>query len=70
MLICVECGCCSDELAKGWAAYQGTDPDGIEPDDVSVYCPVCAAQHFGFRPELAETYVCVWEPFGQAGETP
>jgi len=62
VLYCVECGCCSGELGKGWSAFLCTDPDGIEPDRVVVYCPVCAASEFGFKPDVAAMYVRGWEP--------
>jgi hypothetical protein len=50
MLYCVECGCCSGELGKGWVAFLGEDPDGIDPPCTLVYCPVCA-----WEPLPAET---------------
>jgi hypothetical protein len=27
-----------------------------------VYCPPCAAAEFGYRPDVAEKYVCAWDP--------
>lgn len=69
MLYCVDCGCCS-ELGNGWVAMRCDDPD---PDvkgrsrDRSL-CPPCAAGEFGYRPGVAETYVCAWEPIPD--ETP
>ena len=68
MLYCVECGCCSGELGKGWVAFVGEDPDGIDPPRTVVYCPVCAAAEFGYRPDVAASYVCAWEPL--PSETP
>jgi len=67
VLYCVECGCCSGELGKGWAAFRCDDPDDrVDPDDsdsaFAVYCPVCAAAEFGYRPDVAARYVCAWEP--------
>jgi hypothetical protein len=44
LLICGECGCASDEHARGWAAFTGEDPDGIEPTSVEVMCPVRRAR--------------------------
>ncbi len=55
-LICAECGCASDEHARGWGALTGEDPDGLEPTSVVIMCPVCAALEFGWRPEAAEDY--------------
>jgi hypothetical protein len=62
VLYCVECGCCSGELGKGWSAFICEDPDGDDPPSITVYCPPCAASEFGYRPDLAENYVCGWEP--------
>ena len=62
MLYCQECGCCSGELGKGWAAFVADDPDDDDPPEIVVYCPPCAASEFGYRPDLAEAYVCAWEP--------
>lgn len=59
-LDCVECGCCSGERARSWTAFRCDDPDEDEPA-LAHYCPPCAASEFGYRPELAETYVCAWE---------
>lgn len=64
MLYCIECGCCSGELGKGWVAFRGDDAD-LERNDspeVAIYCPQCAATGFGYRPEVAAKYVCAWEP--------
>ena len=63
MLYCVECGCCS-ELGIGWVAMRCDDPEpdvGDEPE-LALYCPPCAAAEFGYRPDVAERYVCAWEP--------
>jgi hypothetical protein len=65
MLYCVECGCCSGELGRGWVAFRCDDPDPDEGDlepEIALYCPPCAAGEFGYRPEAAATYVCAWEP--------
>jgi hypothetical protein len=61
VLYCVECGCCSGELGKGWSAFVCEDPDGNDPPSIAVYCSPCAASEFGYRRELAEKYVCAWE---------
>ena len=55
LLICGECGCASDQHARGWAAFTGEDPDGREPTSVVIVCPVCAALEFEWRPEAADT---------------
>ena len=62
MLYCEECGCCSGELGTGWTAWLCTDPDGIDEPSIVVYCPPCAFEEFGYRPDVAATYVCGWEP--------
>ena len=56
--VCVECGCVSGELGRGWAAYLCRDPD--DPSDgaaVTLYCPPCAASEFGHRRETADDYI-------------
>jgi len=62
-LRCEECGCASDELCRGWAAFVADDLDeSIEldgsdpPQIVLVYCPPCAASEFGHRPDHPDTY--------------
>jgi len=64
VLYCVECGCCSGELGRGWVAfcYGNSDPDEGDEAGIAVYCPPCAAAEFGYRPDAAATYVCAWEP--------
>ena len=64
MLERIECGCCSGELGQGWVAYRCDDPDPDEGDKepaIALYCPPGAAAEFGYRPDIAETYVRVWE---------
>ncbi len=58
LLRCVECGCWSDEEARGWAGFLGggLDDEDDEPTIVGLYCPACAALEFGYRPAEAETY--------------
>jgi hypothetical protein len=51
LLTCGECGCASDEHAKGWAAFADEDPDGLEPTSVVIMCPVCAARKFSGGPK-------------------
>ena len=62
MLYCVECGCCSGELGKGWVAFRCDDPEDDEGPEVAIWCPVCAAAEFGYRPDIAAMYVRAWEP--------
>lgn len=58
LLRCAECGCWSDEDARGWAGVLGGgDEDDDDPELVYLYCPACAATEFGYRPEAAEGYV-------------
>jgi hypothetical protein len=58
LLVCVECGCVSGELGRGWTALLTQDPDDpLDPPGIAVYCPPCAATEFGHRAELAEGYV-------------
>ena len=57
LLICHECGCASDNLASGWAAFAGEDRDGIEATSVAIMCPVCAFREFEWKPDVAEGYV-------------
>ena len=38
------------------------DPEGIDGLVVAVFCPPCAAAEFGHRPEVAASYVCVFQP--------
>jgi hypothetical protein len=54
LLICGECQCASDELASGWVAFTGEDPDGVEPTSVVIMCPVYAAREFEWRPAAAD----------------
>ena len=44
-LYCAECGCASDETARGWRAYFGSTED-YSPIDVFTFCPECAAREF------------------------
>jgi hypothetical protein len=55
LLTCEECGCPSDDDARGWVAFLAED-DGLEPTSVATVCPVCAAEEFGYRPERADEY--------------
>lgn len=56
LLICAGCACASDQDARGWVAFTGKDPDGLELTSVVVMCPVCAAREFKWRPDAAEGY--------------
>ena len=62
MSYCVECGCCSAELGKGWVAFRCDDPDDGDGPEIAIWCPVCAAEEFGYRPDIAATYVRGREP--------
>ena len=66
LLYCVECGCCSGELGRGWVAFVADDPDN-PPPEIITYCPPCAASEFGYRPEAAQSYVCAWDPLPENG---
>jgi hypothetical protein len=70
VLCCIECGCCSGELGKGWVAFRCDEPDPDEPNDgrsmIAVYCPRCAASEFGYRPDIGATYVRSWPTTGMA----
>jgi hypothetical protein len=57
MLVCQECGCASGELGKGWVAFICEDPDGVDEPCIGTYCPPCANNEFGYRPEVADGYV-------------
>jgi hypothetical protein len=46
VLICVECGCVSDDEAVGWRAYREDLPGEDEPPAVAVFCPTGAAREF------------------------
>lgn len=68
MLHCGQCGC-SGELGMGWVTFVRADAD--EGDDTpwtGEYCPPCAAARFGYRPDVAEKYVCVWEPVSKLAD--
>ena len=38
---CVECGCTSDQEARGWRTHLTFD------DELATYCPSCAEAEFG-----------------------
>jgi hypothetical protein len=61
-LHCEQCGC-SGKLGMGWVTFVRADFDqtGDEPW-LGELCPPCAAAEFGYRPDVAERYVCAWEP--------
>jgi hypothetical protein len=64
-LYCIECGCCCGEFGRGWVAFRCDDPDPDEGDPepaIALYCPPCAAAEFGYRPDVAAEYVCIWDP--------
>ena len=45
-LVCAACGALSDERARGWRAFLGTEDDD---STVEVFCPACATREFGGR---------------------
>lgn len=63
MLYCIDCGCCS-ELGQGWVAMRCGDPDDTADSEpaIALYCPPCAAEEFGHKPDVGAKYVCAWEP--------
>jgi hypothetical protein len=64
VLYCIECGCCSGDLGRGWVATRCDDPspDAGDSPAIAIYCPPCAAAEFGYRPDFAANYVCAWDP--------
>jgi hypothetical protein len=34
----------------------GEDTDRLAPTSVGIFCPVCAAEEFGYQPEQADEY--------------
>ena len=67
VLRCEACGCVSVD-GSGWVGKTAFDPDEDAAPSAVVYCPPCAATEFGYRPEQAGGYVCVWEPLpGEPG---
>jgi hypothetical protein len=51
---CEECGQKADEDAHavGWVAYRVDLADDLDPPEVVVCCPKCAAREFGSVPSL------------------
>ena len=47
---------------KGFVRCNRISACGIQEPSLVVYCPPCAAREFGYRPDLAASYVCAWEP--------
>ena len=70
MLYCIECGCCSGELGRGWVAFRTDDPNqnADDPPEIAIYCPPCAASEFGYRPDIAANYVCAWDPIPEPAD--
>ena len=46
---CIECGTISDPGWSGWRACRTEDPEGVEPPEISFFCPGCAYREFGRR---------------------
>jgi hypothetical protein len=60
-LHCEHCGC-SGKLGTGRVTFVRSDFDEIgDKPWFGEYCPPCAAALFGYRPEAAENYVCIWD---------
>ena len=54
---CAECGCV-DELAPGWIALLGRDPDDDDAArEVISFCPVCAWREFDLAKTIAQDYI-------------
>jgi hypothetical protein len=54
LLVCEECGCVSDDDARGWSAYLAEDVEGVAPTSVATFCPECAAEEFGYSIRAAD----------------
>jgi hypothetical protein len=71
VLHCGKCGC-SGELGTGWVTFFRADLD--ESDGAPMtgeYCPPCAAAFVGYQSDVAENYVCVWDPIkAETGKAP
>ena len=56
VLVCVECGCGSDELGEGGVADRCDDTALAEPREgrpsTTFYCPQCAVHDVGYQPRL------------------
>jgi hypothetical protein len=42
VLFCEECGCDSDDEARGWEAHLAREDDGSTT--VAIFCPVCSVE--------------------------
>jgi hypothetical protein len=51
---CDECGCVSMS-GPGWVAFLAADADESEPPSVAIFCPPCAARHFGYEARVPYT---------------
>ena len=62
VLYCGKCGC-SGELGTGWVTFLRADLDESGGAPLTgEYCPPCAATFVGYQSDVAENYVCVWDP--------
>jgi hypothetical protein len=61
-LECDFCGCYAPKPRRGWVAHYRDDPKGIDEPRIAIFCPPCAAAEYGFRPDVAATYECIFEP--------
>lgn len=48
ILRCDWCYRLSDDRAVGWTGFLKDDLGGFEATGVSIFCPECAATHFGW----------------------
>ena len=61
-LECDFCGCYAPKPRRGWVAHYRDDPKEIDEPRIAIFCPPCAAAEYGFRPDVAATYECIFEP--------
>ena len=54
--------CYTPEHEKGWVVYLEGEPTRLGESGVVIYCPPCAAASFGFRPDVAAGYICIFDP--------
>ena len=60
-LRCAECGCFAVD-PRGWIGQSAFDSAEEADPSTAMLCPPCAASRFGYRPEDAGSYVCMWDP--------
>ena len=42
LLVCEECGCASEDEARGWEGHLAQEDDGS--DTVAIFCPTCSIE--------------------------